>query len=484
MNKSGITILGLGPGDPMLLTRQAWQVIEKSSEIFLRTQKHPVVQALPDRLILHSFDELYNTSPSFEDVYEAIVSRVIELGRRPEGVIYAVPGHPLVAETTTLEIIRRAGEQDLPVCIIEGLSFIEPTLTALKVDPLPHTAIVDALEVSSAHIPPFPTSAPALIAQIHSRAIASDLKLTLMSLYPDDHPVRLVHAAGTSQQQIDDLALFEIDRIDRIGLQSVLYLPPLAQSTSFESFLEVIAHLRASDGCPWDREQTHQSLRASLLEEMYEALAAIDADDAENMQEEFGDLILLILMQTQIASELGEFNIGDVLHGVNTKIVRRHPHVFGDLKLEDEEQVLQNWERLKAEERRESGNAEKSLLDGVSAVFPALIQAQVYQKRAARVGFDWPTVEGVKQKLQEELGEVDAAVDEDERSMEIGDLLFAVVNLARWYGIDAESALRLGNNRFYKRFSHIEKSAHKRGLAVSDLSLDEMEQLWQEAKRL
>ena len=483
MEFSGITVLGLGPGDPGLLTRQAWQILETSPEIYLRTRQHPVIDSLPDTVQLFSFDDLYQESPTFEQVYEQIVQRVLELGRRPQGVVYAVPGHPYVAEATSPEIIRRAQAEHLPVRVVEGLSFLEPTFTALEIDPYPHLALVDALELVANHVPTFPTSYPALIAQIHSPTVAAHLKLTLTSLYPDEHPVKLVHAAGTTQQRVENLALYEIDRSPDIGLLTALYLPPLEANSSFEAFLEVVAHLRAPDGCPWDREQTHLSLRADLLEETYEALAALDAADPRGLREELGDLLLLILLHTQIASDQGEFTVADVLRGVNTKIVHRHPHVFGDVQASDAGAVLKNWERLKAEERASEGKSEVSLLAGLSLALPALLQAEQYQKRARHVGFDWPDIRGVRAKLEEELHEVDAAVGQTEQSAEIGDLLFAVVNLARWLHLDAESALREANARFYKRFSSIEAAARLQGRAVSDLSLDEMEALWQQAKK-
>jgi tetrapyrrole methylase family protein / MazG family protein len=225
----------------------------------VRSDQHPTVAGLPASVTVHSFDEFYQSSERFEDVYERIIERVLELGQRPEGITYAVPGHPYVAEATSPEIVRRARELNIPVRVMEGLSFLEPTFTALGIDPLPNLAVVDALEVGSVHMPPFPPSAPALIAQIYSRQVASDLKLTLINVYPDEHPVRLVHAAGTSAELVEDLLLFEIDRSQRTGLLTTLYLPPLAPESSFEAFQEVIARLRAPDGCPWDREQTHSS---------------------------------------------------------------------------------------------------------------------------------------------------------------------------------------------------------------------------------
>ena len=485
---SKIILLGLGPGDPTLLTRHAWQILEGTSEIYLRTRQHPTVAGFPASLQIHSFDDLYDQYPSYDDVYAHIIERVLELGKRPEGVVYAVPGHPYVAETTCPEIARRARLERIPVQIIEGLSFIEPTFTALGIDPLPHLAILDALELVTAHAPPFPPDAPALIAQIHSRVVANELKLTLMETYPDEHPVRLVHAAGTPQELVEELPLHTIDQSQSIGLLTSLYLPPMEKGTSFEAFQEIIAHLRAPNGCPWDREQTHQTLRTNLLEETYEALEALDADNPTKMREEFGDLLLQITLHAQIASEYGEFNIAQVFKSIYDKIIRRHPHVFGDWKVEGVEHVLQNWEKLKAAERseefNENGGLAKGLLDGVAQALPALSQAEEIQGRAARVGFDWPDIRGVVEKINEECHELLNAEDLASRSDELGDLLFAVVNLARHYEIDAESALRETNTRFRKRFAHIEQSARSQGKTIDDLSLDEMEKYWQEAKKL
>jgi len=478
----GITLMGLGPGAADLLTRQAWQILESVPEIYLRTRQHPAVAGFPSQLSVHSFDELYENSENFEAVYAQIVESVLKLARRPEGVVYAVPGHPLVAETSSQEISRRAKQEGIPIRVVEGLSFLEPTFTALGIEPIAHTALVDALDLTTAHVPPFPPSAPAIIAQVYSREVASDVKLTLMATYPDEHPVKLVHAAGTANVQVESLSLHEIDRSSQIGLLSSLYVPPLEPETSFEAFQEIIAHLRAPDGCPWDREQTHLSLRPSLLEETYELLSALDAEDIDGMREEFGDLLLQIVLHAQIASEYGEFNMADVLRGIHTKIVHRHPHVFGDLELRDKQGVLQNWERLKEQERAANGKAEASLLDGVALAQPALVQAEQYQRRAARVGFDWPDIQGVLDKLDEELAEVHSAQDARERAAEIGDLLFAVVNLARWNDVDPESALREANARFRKRFFHIEQAAKAQGRSISDLSIDEMESFWQEAK--
>jgi tetrapyrrole methylase family protein/MazG family protein len=343
-------------------------------------------------LTIHTFDHLYDKSQSFTEVYEQIVAQVLSLGQRPQGVVYAVPGHPFVAEATSPEIARRAREQGIPVNIVGGLSFIEAVLAVLGEDVLPHTAILDALQLGELHVPPFPTSTPAIVAQVHSRAAASEVKLCLMGAYPDEHPVRLVHAAGTPEELVESIPLYLIDRSLHIGLLTALYVPPLGAESSFEAFQEVIAHLRAPDGCPWDRKQNHQTLRSHLLEEAFEVLAALDADDPLAMREEFGDLLLQIVLHAQIASEFGEFSMADILESIHTKIVRRHPHVFGDLEVKDVAGVLENWEKLKAAERVENGKSTASLLDGVALALPALVQAYEYQDRAARVGFEWRLV--------------------------------------------------------------------------------------------
>ena len=360
----------------------------------------------------------------------------------------------------------------------------EAVFTALQLDPLPQVTLITAQDLAGRHVPPFPTSAPALICALQSPDLVIVMRQALLPIYPANHMTQLVHVLDHSgSPEIEKLPLGEIHNSSRLGAGSSLYLPALGAATSFEAFLEIIAHLRAPDGCPWDREQTHQTLRTHLLEETYEVLAALDADNPAEMREEFGDLLLQVVLHAQIAAEYGEFNIAEVLESIHTKLVRRHPHVFGDVEIKDAQGVLRNWERLKAAERQANGKSAASLLDGVGSALPALLQAEQYQRRAAHVGFDWPDITGVLAKLEEELQEVHAARNAQERYAEIGDLLFAVVNLARWLKVEPESALRDTNRRFRQRFSFIEQQARLQGRSIADLSLDEMEALWQEAKR-
>lgn len=479
-----ITILGLGPGDPLLLTRQVWELLGQVNEIYVRTQRHPALGSFPTHLQIHSFDYLYNQADSFEGVYRQIIEQVIELGRRTQGVVYAVPGHPFVAEVTTPAILRLARKEGLSVQVLEGISFIEPILTALALDPLPNMLILDALEIAASHVPQFPPHLPLIIAQLYSRQVAADVKLTLMEAYPPDHPVQLVHQAGTPEIKVEQLNLYEIDHSPYIDWMTSLFVPNLPRETSFEAFQEVVAHLRAPEGCPWDREQNHQTLKPYLLEEAYELVEAIDQENVAAMREELGDLLLQVVLHAQIASEDADFGMKDVLAGIHRKLVSRHPHVFGDVSVKDSSEVLRNWENLKAEERKKNGEEQKGILDGIPKALPALIQAQEVQKRAARVGFDWSNVEDVFHKVEEELRELVAARGSLNQADEFGDILFSLVNLARWLKIDAESALRQANQRFRQRFAYIERHAKEQGKNLADLSLVEMDALWEEAKQL
>ena len=250
-----------------------------------------------------------------------------------------------------------------------------------------------------------------------------------------------------------------------------------------EAFAHLVGlqeRLLAEGGCPWDREQTHASLRQGLLEEAYEAVAAIDADDIAGLREELGDFLLQVLLQVQIATEAGEFKMVDVIAGIDAKLKHRHPHVWGGREVNGTSEVLQRWEELKREEKGGTGSA----LDGVPLALPALQQADAYSRRAARLGFDWASLNGVADKVREELAEVQAAATPEEREAEIGDLLFAIVNWARWLGLDAETALRQANARFARRFREVEQAVRQRGIEMTDLDMEELESLWQEVKAL
>jgi len=477
-----ITIVGLGPGDALQITREAWQVLTMADEVCLRTEHHPTVKDLPDHLTLRAFDYFYEQAQSFDEVYDNIATEVIRLGQRPQGVVYAVPGHPLVGEATVTRILKLAEQAGLLVRIINSASFITPILVSLGIDALNGLQMADAMDIAAQSHPLLNPDVPVIIGQLYSRQIASEVKLTLMNQYPDDHPVRLMHAVGTDQERVEILPLYELDRRDDVSHLTSLYVPPLARPGAFETFQDTIAHLRAPDGCPWDREQTHQSLRRNLLEEAYEVLDALDVDDADALREELGDLLLQIVLHSQIAVEEGEFSMSDVIASIDAKIKRRHPHVFGDTQVSGVGDVIANWEAIKRGERADAkrGNGNKSALDGVPRDLPALAQAEAYSDRASRVGFDWPSVDGVLDKVAEEAREIQAANGPEERAEELGDLLFALVNAARWMKIDPEAALRAANAKFAARFREVEARAQSRDL--KEMSLSELDGLWESAK--
>ncbi|MFC1908747.1 nucleoside triphosphate pyrophosphohydrolase [Chloroflexota bacterium] len=247
----------------------------------------------------------------------------------------------------------------------------------------------------------------------------------------------------------------------------------------FATLVDIIARLRAPGGCPWDRKQTHATLRENLLSECYEVMEALDEGNAGKLCEELGDLLLQIVLHAQIASEAGEFELDEVVHSINTKLIHRHPHIFGSEEVKDAEEVMHNWEELKQEEREEGS----SMLDSVPGQMPALGYSQEIQKRVVRVGFDWEDTEGVIDKLTEEVRELREADSQEEKANEFGDLLFTLVNIARREGIDSESALREANRRFYRRFSRMEEVCRHRGVKIGDLSFAEQNALWEEAKR-
>jgi len=306
----------------------------------------------------------------------------------------------------------------------------------------------------------------------------------LRRLYPADHPVgRFGAAEGLT-----------IGELTAEALGGPLYLAPVARDVALASpwAMPWISHrLRLPDGCPWDREQTHESLRNHLLEEAYEVYDALADGATPALAEELGDLLLQVILHAQLAAEAGVFDLTDVEATLSAKIVRRHPHVFGDAEARTASDVNRQWERIKADERKAAGEAtgapadespRKGALDGVSRSLPALAASQEMQDRAAHIGYEWPSVEGVLDKVHEEVAELRAAATPAEQTEEYGDLLFVLVNVARWQGIEAEAALRGANDKFRRRFASVERQAFEQGVALKDLSFEQLDALWDAAK--
>ena len=480
IEREGITIVGLGPGGGEFLTRQAWEALATADHIFLRTARHPAVADLPP-VPRTSFDNIYEAADDFSDVYRQITAEIMRQAATGP-VCYAVPGHPAVGEASVAHIRAAAEAADIPVTIIAGLSFIEPTLTALHLDGLDGLQLGDAIEVADRLFPPLNPDAPALLAQVYSPLLANNLKLALNAIYPDEHRVALVHAAGISAERVEWLPLYEIDRSPHINHLTSLFLPPLPRASSLAALAETVAILRSPDGCPWDQEQTAQSLRPGFIEEMAEVLEALDLDDAELLREELGDLLFHIVIQAQIASEDGSFTLGEVIAGIESKLKRRHPHVWGDWHVNDAGDVIRNWEALKAEEKAHRTTQTASLLDNIPPTLPSLAQSQKIQARVRKIGFDWPHIDGVFAKLDEEKQELMTASTRREQEQELGDILFVTANLANWMKLDAETALREASLRFSRRFRQMEAAANRQALDLATASLDTLNQLWEEAK--
>ena len=476
----GITIVGLGPGSAHLVTREAWEILSAAGSIYLRTIRHPAVKDLPGSVEQHSFDHIYDAADHFSDVYDQIVHKLLNLGRDGQ-VVYGVPGHPNVGEFTVTKLLEQAEHEGIPIRIVAGLSFVEPVLTALSIDALDGLQLFDALALTEHLYPPVHANTPLLLGQVYSRLVANEVKLLLSSIYDDQHPVYLIHAAGEPDQKVEPCPLYAIDRSEQIDHLTTLFVPPLPVAATLPALAETVAILRSPNGCPWDIEQTPQSMRDSFLEEAYEVMTALDNGDSDNLREELGDLLYHIVMQAQMATEAAEFTLSDVIAGIEAKLKRRHPHVWGDWSVNDTAEVLRNWAELKKQEKE---SVPTSLLDEIPLVLPALARSQKIQSCVSKIGFDWPEIAGVYHKLTEELNELKEAKSSLDQQSELGDILFVMVNLARWLNVDAESALREANLRFSRRFRLVEQLAKERHIDLQQLNLVEIDKLWDEVKEM
>ncbi|GAC1497932.1 MAG: nucleoside triphosphate pyrophosphohydrolase [Ktedonobacteraceae bacterium] len=495
-----ITIVGLGPGGINDLTLEARKVLTQAASvgqaIYFRTTIHPTVEAFkqdtPD-VRIESFDRLYDESDDWTTLYQQIATELCDLGARGP-VIYAVPGHPLIGEISVQLVLKLARERGLSTRIVAGLSFIEPVCTLLELDPFNHGAqLVDATnlaalrpdEVAGKIIP----TMPLLVVQVYNRRLASEVKLTLGECYPDEWPVKLVRAAGVDEDEtVIEMPLYELDRNNFANHLSTLYVPPVDELSALrmpETLRYLIMRLRRDpDGCPWDHKQTHQSLTKYVIEETYEVVEALEENDMQKLAEELGDLLLQVYLHAEIARQDGDFALGDVFEHINAKMIRRHPHIFGDVEVNSAGQVVQNWEAIKRQERVSAGLdvQNESVLDRVPQSTPALIVAQEYQKRAAKTGFEFSDLQEVYAKVEEELNELKQATNLEDQREELGDLLFIVTKLARFLNIDAEEALRASNRKFRQRFQAMEAAARQSERTLTSYTIEEWIALWKQAK--
>jgi tetrapyrrole methylase family protein/MazG family protein len=552
-----IIAAGLGPGAWEQVTLEVKHLLDNAGVVYLRTRTHPTADHLPDQLEVRTFDYLYERESRFEDIYRQIAAELLRIAsKQPDPVIYCVPGHPSIGEASVRHLRVAAKDQGVDLKIVAGLSFLEPVCDALGVDPLERgLQIVDGTELaaygttdnrrpttdegnlsaennpqSAIGVPsgppqsvepflfsPYPLPIeprvfaalsglsplyPVLLTQVYNDRVTSACKLALMERYPDEHPVKIVLNAGVPDAElVIETTLAEMDHGHGINHLACVYLPPLeplALQRDFNGLVYVMGRLRGPGGCPWDREQTHDSIKHHLLEEAYEAVDAMDAGDPDILAEELGDLLLQVVFHSQLAVSAEEFTLSDVVGHIVTKLIRRHPHVFGDVKVTGADHVIRNWETIKAGEREakakagrkfeaaqaaEQGLEGTGLLLSVPRAMPGLERAQQLQVRSARVGFDWPDIAGVFDKVHEELGELQAETDLEKRREELGDLLFALVCLAEWMGINAEEAIRRANDKYITRFTAMERAMVAEGKKLRGMHVDEMNDYWEGVKR-
>jgi tetrapyrrole methylase family protein / MazG family protein len=408
--------------------------LHTTEQVILRTERHPSVELLRDTVAFTTCDDLYEGHTEFQAVYVAIAQRVVEAARRAP-VVYAVPGHPWIGEATTKLIQTAAEESRLTVHVVGGASFIDATFGVVGVDAMDGSQIVDGMLLAQRHHPQIDLRLPALVAQVYARHMAADVKLVLLNAYPPEHPVTLIHAAGTAAQRTLTLPLHELDHRDDFDHLTSLYVPPLPHSSLLD-LQELIAHLRAPEGCPWDQEQTFETLKEFLLSETSEVMEAMDAEDDLHTAEELGDLLGIIVMIAQVATDEGRFQMADAIRTTVEKLTRRHPHVFGEDEVGDMEALYVQWDAIKAQERQARGQAPKGALDGIPAALPALEKARQMQSKAEKAGLLTRKAVAAENPT---LGEL---LPEGSTNEDLGRLLWQVVALAKQRDLDPEAALR------------------------------------------
>lgn len=482
-----VIIAGLGPGPTNTVTQATLDAIGAIEVQFVRTRKHPTASLLPRAT---SFDDLYERFDTFDEVYAAITEQVIAAAVEHGEVLYVVPGSPLVLENSVTQLAR---DPRITVQILPAMSFLDLVWATIGIDPVnAGVRLIDGHRFASEAAG---ERGPLLVAQVHADWVLSDVKLA-HEASTGDEPVVLLHHLGLADQRVEHTTWKHLDQVIDADHLTTLYIPQLAKPIAGEMVeLHQLARTLRQQ-CPWDREQTHESLIKYLLEETYEvvdALSALDPDDPttdDALIEELGDLLYQVEFHATIAEQQGRFSMADIARAIHSKLVRRHPHVFGDVEADSAHEVVSTWDAVKKTERQAKSaenSGRTSTFDGVATSSPSLIYATKLQKRAADVGFDWPNAEGTYHKIAEETAELRTAIalgaDPEAVRMELGDLLFSVVNLSRHIGHDAELALRNAANKFRVRFERVEQLAHERNMNITTASLAELDALWDEVKR-
>lgn len=481
-----IKIVGLGPGAKEALTIGTICELESNKNIFLRTEKHPTVDYLKEKnIVFGTYDNVYESIGSFDEVYLNIANDIIKKHDDLGDLIYAVPGHPLVAEKSVFNLIELCKENNIEYKIMPAVSFIDAMIEALKIDPIEGLKVIDSFDIGNQILD---KRIGTIITQVYNQLIASEVKLKLLEQYNDETEIYYVRAAGIkNEESIRKIPIFELDMQEDIDYLTSIYIPKdLKNKKDFNDLLSIIETLRGEDGCPWDREQTHKSLKKALIEESYEVIDAIDQEDDDSLIEELGDVLLQVVFHASIGKEEGYFDISDIIEGICNKMISRHPHVFKNAnELNSSEEVLVKWDELKKKEKGYNSITEE--MKGITKGLPALLRAHKVQEKAKKVGFDFDDVNFAIDKVKEELNEViDVYKTENMEKMkeELGDLFFSCVNVARFLKVDEEIALNYTIDKFIKRFAYVEKSAKEKNIELMDMNMEEMDKLWEISKKI
>jgi tetrapyrrole methylase family protein/MazG family protein len=472
-----IQIIGLGAGGEEDLTIRAHKALLEKIPTFVRTDRHPLVKELRKSINIVSFDDYFEKYETFDQVYENILHTLLEEARQHGKINYCTAGSPYFGDVVTKKLVNEYKGQ-INTIIIDGMSFLDKCIKLSGYADYKNIKILDCLEADEFS---FDLNSLNIITQVYDRDLASNLKLSLMETYPEDTYALIIDVL---ENNVKKIPVFLLDQEKNYGFSTYFCILPIEISNNrvynVSNLLRLTKKLRGPDGCPWDKKQTHDSIRQHLIEEAYEVVDAIDNNDVDNLLEELGDLLFQVVFHAQLAAEEGYFNFTDVVTKVCNKMYFRHPHVFGDVKADNIEEALISWENSKLKEKKLTTYTDN--LKNVPKALSPLSRSYKVQKRAAEVGFDWSDAQGALLKVKEELLEFIEAYEDhniDNMEEEFGDLLFALVNFARFEKINPDIALNRTINKFIDRFEYIEKNS---GKDLKEMTLKEMDELWEKSK--
>ena len=472
-----IQIIGLGAGTEEDLTLRAKNALSEGIPAFARTDRHPIVNELRKHIDIVSFDDYFEKYEDFDEVYENIVQTLVEKSKHFGKINYCTAGSPYYGDIVTKKLINEY-KGLINAIIIDGMSFLDKCLKLSGYADYNNIKILDCLEADEFS---FDLNSFNIITQVYDRDLASRLKIKLMETYPEGVNSLIIDVLG---ENVKEVPLFLLDQEKNYGFSTYFCILPIEISKhrvyNVTNLLRIVKLLRGPDGCPWDKKQDHHSIRQHVVEEAYEVVDAIDNDDIDKLVEELGDLLFQVVFHAELGSEEGYFNFNDVVTKVCNKMYFRHPHVFGNVKADGVEEALVSWENSKLKEKKLTTYTDN--LRNVPKALSSLSRSYKIQKRASEVGFDWSDARGAIRKIKEELSEfIEEYNNQNIENMEeeFGDLLFALVNFARFEKINPDIALNKTINKFLDRFEYIEKNSTK---DLKEMTLKEMDELWEESK--